>query len=232
MDGSVQCSCGHYNRHGYLCRHIFCVFRIHDIVKIPSPFINHRWTKNVLPPHLLDKRHRYGPCIEETNRIAADVHATIDECVSLIRNDTDKLSQFLIKVQEWKKQLEDEMPKPNVDKDALYADLLGVTVPETVAIKNPKKASTKGSKRIQHPAEQGKASKKPRTTRKVPFKRRRCSVCGQKGHNKRFHDKGKSVVQIEDDEDDEEDEDDDDEDAVQEEDGSDDEESTDEDTEE
>ena len=130
MDGSVQCSCSHYNRHGYLCKHIFCVFRIHNIVRIPNPYINRRWTKNVLPPHLLDKRHRYGPCVEETDRIASDVHSTIDECVSLIRNDTDKLSQFRIKVQEWKKQLEDEMPTPNVDKDALYADLLGVTVPD------------------------------------------------------------------------------------------------------
>nr|GEV91212.1 FAR1 DNA binding domain-containing protein [Tanacetum cinerariifolium] len=70
-NGSVTCSCGHYNRHGFLCRHVFCVFRIYEIHKIPDVYLNRRWTKNVLPAYLLDKRHRYGPCIEETYSLAS-----------------------------------------------------------------------------------------------------------------------------------------------------------------
>nr|GFA11095.1 probable manganese-transporting ATPase PDR2 [Tanacetum cinerariifolium] len=71
------------------------------------------------------------------------------------------------------------------EKEALYADLLGVTVPEQVVIKNPKKSSNKGSKRRKSATEIVKAKKKPRTTRKVPFKHRTCSKCGEKGHNRR-----------------------------------------------
>ncbi|GJV84839.1 FAR1-related sequence 5-like protein [Tanacetum coccineum] len=78
-----------------------------------------------------DFRKEYGPCIEETNRLAAEVHATIEDCVGLIRNDTDKLNKFLTTVKALKKQLEDEMPKPDYahNKEALFSNLLGVTVP-------------------------------------------------------------------------------------------------------
>ncbi|GKE39928.1 FAR1 DNA binding domain-containing protein, partial [Tanacetum coccineum] len=155
MDGSVTCSCGHYNHHGFLCRHVFCVFRIYGIDKIPDVYLNRRWTKNVLPAHLLDKRHRYSPCIEETDTLAS--------------------------------QLEDETQTPNVkpNNEALYFDLLGVTVPDKVVIKTPRSIfRSKGTRRMKSPAEIGKAKTIARTNRKVPFKRHTCSACGGKGHNK------------------------------------------------
>nr|GEW44623.1 hypothetical protein [Tanacetum cinerariifolium] len=136
------------------------------ITRIPESYIHRRWTKEAIPAHLLEKRHGYGPCIEETDRLAAEVHATIEDCVGLLRSYTDKLTQFLI-------------------TEALYADLLGVTVPEQVVIKNPKKSSNKGFKRRKSATEIVKAKKKPKTTRKVPFKHRTCSKCGKKGQNKR-----------------------------------------------
>nr|GEZ63631.1 protein FAR1-related sequence 5-like [Tanacetum cinerariifolium] len=73
----------------------------------------------------------------------------------------------------------------NHNNEALYADLLGVIVPEQVVIKNLKISSNKGSKRRKSAVEEGKAQRKPRTTRKVPFKKRTCSKCEEKGHNSR-----------------------------------------------
>nr|GEW13600.1 hypothetical protein [Tanacetum cinerariifolium] len=59
----------------------------------------------------------YGPCIEETDQIALDIHTTIEYCVNHLRNDTEKLTEFLAKVNELKKNLDDELPpephKPN-----------------------------------------------------------------------------------------------------------------------
>ncbi|GKB36878.1 FAR1-related sequence 5-like protein, partial [Tanacetum coccineum] len=155
MDGIVTCSCGHCNRHGFLCRLVFYVFQIYGIDKIPDAYLNRHWTKNVLPTHLLDKRHRYGPCIEETDTLAS--------------------------------QLEAETQTPNVEpnKEDLYADLLGVTVPDKVVIKTPRSIfRSKGTRRMKSAAEIGKAKTIARTNRKVPFKRRTCSACGGKGHNK------------------------------------------------
>ncbi|GKE41026.1 FAR1 DNA binding domain-containing protein [Tanacetum coccineum] len=187
MDGSVTCSCGHYNRHGFLCRHVFCVFRIYGIHKIPDVYLNRHWTKNVLPAHLLDKRHRYSPCIKETDTLASQVHQTIEDCISLFRNDSDKLTELLSTVKELKKKLEAETQTPNVEpnKEDLYADLLGVTVPDKVVIKTPRSIfRSKGTRRMKSAAEIGKAKTIARTNRKVPFKRRTCSACGGKGHNK------------------------------------------------
>ncbi|GJW06932.1 FAR1-related sequence 5-like protein, partial [Tanacetum coccineum] len=160
MDRSVTCSCGHYNRHGFLCRHVFCVFHIYGIDKIPDAYLNSRWTKNVLPSHLLDKRHRYGPCIEETETLASQIHQTIEDCIGLFRNDSDKLSELLATVKEMKKKLEDETQTTNVEqnKEALYADLLGVTVPDKVVIKTPRSIfRSKGTRRMKSAAEIGKA---------------------------------------------------------------------------
>nr|GEY48614.1 protein FAR1-related sequence 5-like [Tanacetum cinerariifolium] len=186
MDASVTCSCGHYNRHGFLCRHVFCVFHIYGIDKILDAYLNRRWTKNVLPAYLLDKRHRYGPCIEETNTLASQVHQTIEDCISFFRNDTDKLSELLLTVKALKK-LEDEMQTPNVEpnKEALYADLFGETVLDKVVIKTPRSIfRSKGTRRMKSAAGIGKAKTIARTNRKVPFKWRTCSKCGGKGHNK------------------------------------------------
>nr|GEU29980.1 FAR1 DNA binding domain-containing protein [Tanacetum cinerariifolium] len=187
IDGSVTCSCGHYNYHGFLCRHVFCVFRIHGFDKIPDVYINRRWTKNVLHAHLLDKRHRYGPCIEESERLASDIHSTIKDCISLFKNDSDKLSEFLSTVKELKKKLEDETQVPNVEpnKDDLYSELLDVTILDKVVIKTPKLIfRSKGTRRIKSATEIGKAKTIARSNRKVPFKRRTCNACGGKGHNK------------------------------------------------
>lgn len=191
MAGTINCSCGHYNRHGYLCRHVFCVFGIHGIENIPQNYISPRWRKNVLPPHLHEKRHKYGPCIEETEILASKLTSTLEECIELIRNDPEKLSALLTKIQDLKKETEADIP-PQAEpqtKDALYEDLLGVKTPAVIDIKNPiicnTKGNRKGSGRIVSEIEKGKNKTKARTNRKVPFKQRTCSNCGEQGHNKR-----------------------------------------------
>nr|GEY11146.1 hypothetical protein [Tanacetum cinerariifolium] len=132
------------------------IFReIYGIDKIPDAYLNHRWTKNVLPAHFLDKRHRYGPCIEETNTVEKKLEA--------------------------KKQT----PNVEPNKEDLHVDLLGVTVPDKVVIKTPRSIfRSKGTMRIKSATEIGKAKTIARTNMKVPFKWRTCSACGGKCHNK------------------------------------------------
>lgn len=59
-DGSVVCSCRHFARYGFLCRHIFCVFKNRDIEVIPNQYILRRWTRDIIPPDLRRKTNRYG----------------------------------------------------------------------------------------------------------------------------------------------------------------------------
>nr|GEX66589.1 FAR1 DNA binding domain-containing protein [Tanacetum cinerariifolium] len=146
LDGSITCSYNHFGRHGYLCPHVFCVLHINFIDTIPERYISKKWRKDVLPHHLLEKRHRYGPCIEETNQLAYDIHTTIEYCVNRLRNDTEKLTEFHAKVNELKKNLDDELPpephKPN--NEDIFQKLLGVTTPNEVVVKVPKGIRNKG----------------------------------------------------------------------------------------
>ncbi|GJV41259.1 FAR1 DNA binding domain-containing protein [Tanacetum coccineum] len=168
-DGSFECSCGHYNRHGFLCRHVFCVFGTLGMDTIPENYISRRWRKNHLSDHLRDKRHRYGPCIEESESLASDIYSRVEDCINLIRNDPDKLKVFLAKVTDMKKELENDMSSQNEpqNKESFYEDILGVKAPDTVVIMNPNKCPNKGHRRFKSAAEKGKAIKKARTNRKV-----------------------------------------------------------------
>ncbi|GJZ43885.1 FAR1-related sequence 5-like protein [Tanacetum coccineum] len=189
-DGSFECSlCLHYNRMGFCVKtqHVFCVFGTLGMDTIPENYISRRWRKNPLPDHLRDKRHRYGPCIEESESLASDIYSRVEDCINLIRNDPEKLKVLLAKVTDMKKELQNDMSSQNEpqNKDVLYEELLGVKAPETVVIMNPNKCGNKGHRRFKSAAEKGKAIKKARMNRKVPFKHRECSKCGQMFHNKR-----------------------------------------------
>ncbi|GJV72972.1 FAR1-related sequence 5-like protein [Tanacetum coccineum] len=198
LDGSITCSCNHFGRHGYLCRHVFCILHINFIDTIPERYISKRWRKDVIPRHLLEKRHRYGPCIEETDQLASDIHTTIEYCVNRLRNDTEKLTEFLAKVNELKKNLDDELP-PEPQKsnnEDIFQKLLGVTTPNEVVVKVPKGIRNKGcgtgGARFIGPGE--KAKNKAKTKQQG----RSCSICFETGHNmrtcKRNKSKGKEIV--------------------------------------
>nr|GEY06335.1 hypothetical protein [Tanacetum cinerariifolium] len=113
LDGSITCSCNHFGRHGYMCRHVFCVLHVNSIDRIPKRYISKRWRKDVLPGHLLEK---------------------------------EKLTEFLAKVNDLKKNLNDELPsethKPN--NEDVFQKFLGVTTPNKVLIKVPKGIRNKG----------------------------------------------------------------------------------------
>ncbi|GJV02288.1 FAR1 DNA binding domain-containing protein [Tanacetum coccineum] len=71
------------------------------LMKTTSPSeSSNSFFQTALPAYLLDKRHRYGPCIEETDTLASQFHQTIKDCISIFRNDTDKLSELLSTVKE------------------------------------------------------------------------------------------------------------------------------------
>ncbi|XP_035832663.1 protein FAR1-RELATED SEQUENCE 5-like [Helianthus annuus] len=57
-DLTVSCVCMGFTRVGYLCRHVFCVFRHHNIFQIPARYIHPRWCRDAIPAsvHLLENR--------------------------------------------------------------------------------------------------------------------------------------------------------------------------------
>ncbi|KAK9075670.1 hypothetical protein SSX86_003996 [Deinandra increscens subsp. villosa] len=54
LDEAYECPCMGFTRNGYLCRHIFDVFRINAVKQIPRPYIKNRWRRQILPSFLYD----------------------------------------------------------------------------------------------------------------------------------------------------------------------------------
>nr|XP_043633023.1 protein FAR1-RELATED SEQUENCE 5-like [Erigeron canadensis] len=158
--GSIKCSCNQFGRHGYLCRHIFCVFKNKNVQEIPKEYISKRWRRDVLPRHLLHDKHRYGRRNDEADKIATEAFENLELCFSKLRNNPEKLSDFVSKLN---KLTEDTLADlPNIsgkeDKEVVYQELLGVTEPEELTILPPTPAKNKGSgthtgKRLVNPGE-------------------------------------------------------------------------------
>nr|GEZ91184.1 hypothetical protein [Tanacetum cinerariifolium] len=111
----------------------------------------------------------YGPCIEEADQLASDIHTTIEYCVNRLRNDTEKLTKFLAKA---------------------------FLHPNEVVVKVPKgiwnKGCGTGGARFIGPSE--KAKNKAKTKQQG----RSCSICFETRHNmrtcKRNKSKGKEIM--------------------------------------
>ncbi|GKD23404.1 protein FAR1-related sequence 5, partial [Tanacetum coccineum] len=125
-DGSVVCSCQLFVQIGILCKHIFCVFKKANVERIPQQYILKRWTKNLIPATLRNKRNRYG----EKNVI-------VDHYVHLLSKDEPRLGTFVEKLKLPKKDVEADYPNPpSKNKTDNLEQLVGVPKPAVVDGRN------------------------------------------------------------------------------------------------
>ncbi|GJV73298.1 protein FAR1-related sequence 5 [Tanacetum coccineum] len=66
---------------GILCKHIFCVFKNANVEMIPQQYILRRWTKNLIPAGLRNKRNRYGEKNVVVENYANEATSIVDHCV-------------------------------------------------------------------------------------------------------------------------------------------------------
>nr|XP_043616799.1 protein FAR1-RELATED SEQUENCE 3-like [Erigeron canadensis] len=175
QEKTISCKCNLFGRSGYLCRHIFCVFKAKNIVKIPDEFITKRWRKDILPHHLLESRHRYGYKNTESEKQSNEAMANLELCLSRLRNDPQDLSDFVQLINKLTHDKLSQLPKPDPknEKEETYKRLLGVTIPEKVKIRPPRGINNKGSgthtgKRLKNPRE-AQVNKKRRTVRQCKW---------------------------------------------------------------
>ncbi|GJX10970.1 FAR1-related sequence 5-like protein [Tanacetum coccineum] len=77
-DSSVTCCCQLFVRSGILCRHIFCVFKNFKVSCIPDQYILRRWTKDLIPPDLRNKKNRYGEKNEAIEKLSMEASIILD----------------------------------------------------------------------------------------------------------------------------------------------------------
>ncbi|XP_076896935.1 protein FAR1-RELATED SEQUENCE 5-like [Bidens hawaiensis] len=72
-DNSASCSCMGFTRIGFLCRHVFCVYRIKKVDKIPLKYVSDRWKRDVLPRSVFSISNRFSVNSEGLNSFAIKI---------------------------------------------------------------------------------------------------------------------------------------------------------------
>ncbi|GJT07367.1 protein FAR1-related sequence 5 [Tanacetum coccineum] len=151
-----------------------------NVELIPQKYILRRWTKNLIPAALRNKRNRYGEKNVVVENYANEATSIVDHCVHLLSKDEPKLGAFVEKLKSLKKEVEADCPNPSSNnKTDNLEQLVGVPKPSVVDVNNPTIGSTKGRKKLRIKGEKENAIEKSLKGRNS------CSLCGGTDHNKR-----------------------------------------------
>ncbi|XP_019161884.1 PREDICTED: protein FAR1-RELATED SEQUENCE 5-like [Ipomoea nil] len=187
-DYTATCSCKMFERTGFLCRHIFCVFKDRGLESIPSRYVVSRWTKGAcLKPifHIDDTIVDQSSKVENvrifTNLLWSDIYA----CVGLADGNIERLSQLRRVICEQRQLFLQEGSEDGSgvvaggSKQSVINSFCGdVSQGSTVEVRDPIQAKNKGSgKRLKSTREKA-ASKCVKQSRK-------CHTCEEYGHNSR-----------------------------------------------
>nr|GEU94482.1 hypothetical protein [Tanacetum cinerariifolium] len=148
-DGLVVCSCQLFVRVGILCKHIFCVFKNHNVKMISQQYILRCWTKNLILVALRNKRNRYGKKNVVVENFANEKTLIVDHCVHLLSKDETRLDAFVGKLKSLKKEVKaDCLNPPSKNKTDNLEQLVGALKPPAVDVNNLTIGSTKGTKKV------------------------------------------------------------------------------------
>ncbi|XP_022032688.1 protein FAR1-RELATED SEQUENCE 5-like [Helianthus annuus] len=172
VDNTMTCSCMGFIRLGYLCRHVFCVYKNMNIEQIPELYQVTRWMIDALPSNVFSIENRYGVAVDELTKLRQDATASFEACVNRLWRDMERLSEFADEMKNLKNKIYEEVPiQPAYNsKEVVMANLAGVvSSSKEVTLTAPQGIRNKGSgtkHRLIGPGEKAmEKSKKKKTTR-------------------------------------------------------------------
>nr|GEU58044.1 hypothetical protein [Tanacetum cinerariifolium] len=143
-DGSVECTCRHFLRYGFLCRHVFCVLKNCNIEIIPERYILRRWRRDLIPPALRRNKNRYGEKDEAIEKLTNEANFVVDECLFLLRKEKEQLKQFVENLENIKKEIQVKVPNlPSQKMGDVIEDIYAIKKPKQNLVNNPQKARNK-----------------------------------------------------------------------------------------
>ncbi|PWA63874.1 FAR1 DNA binding domain-containing protein [Artemisia annua] len=139
---SVKCSCPHFERRGFLCRHAFYTLRANLIKKIPKQYLLRRWRKEavVLPP-LGSSYKASGSSGSSISKIYSKVNGIINQC----GYDEEKLSKFLEQLSGYESELESStVPQTSASTEQSLSSMIGIPVSPALKVFPPDTGQNKG----------------------------------------------------------------------------------------
>ncbi|GJX35015.1 hypothetical protein Tco_0246572 [Tanacetum coccineum] len=147
---------------------------------IPQQYILRRWTKNLIPATLRNKRNRYGEKNVVVENFANEATLIVNHCVHFLSKDEPRLGAFVEKLKLLKKDVEADCPNPpSKNKTDNLEQLVGVPKPLVVDVNNPSVGTTKERQKLRIKGGKEKAIEKSLKGMNS------CSLCGGTDNNKR-----------------------------------------------
>ncbi|XP_071734227.1 protein FAR1-RELATED SEQUENCE 5-like [Rutidosis leptorrhynchoides] len=180
VSGEAHCSCLLFNREGRLYRHIFHVYEINDIFKIPKQHILRRWTRDASESlNVIFASVNYH---SDAYLITKHLINTFRRVVSNCKNDKEILQLFSDRFDGFVKEFAHSIPDQHssVTKVQQIENVLGFSKPSNVKVHAPVVVPNKGqrsSKRYKSAREEAAS--------KSSVNRRKCQRCKGIGHNVR-----------------------------------------------
>ncbi|XP_042005916.1 protein FAR1-RELATED SEQUENCE 5-like [Salvia splendens] len=183
-DDTYFCECKLFGRHGYLCSHIFFLFRNNEVKKIPDKYCESRWMKTSLAKAVHGEFH--DPVL--THSSADDRQTVSKQAISMFygflrqfETDIDALRAFVAGIEELGNSLQTGTPATSVaEKRRMVEEFYGMVRPESVAVHPPDVVKTKG-----HASSSASRliSKREKAIKDASRPPRQCKACHEVGHH-------------------------------------------------
>ncbi|KAK9048885.1 hypothetical protein SSX86_032148 [Deinandra increscens subsp. villosa] len=142
LEDSYECPCLGFTRNGYLCRHIFSVFRVNAVKEIPGRYIKNRWRRQILPPRLYDIPSRLSVENSDLAVMRSEVMECVSVCIDRLSDNLEGLQLFAADINEIKNGVVAKYPgKSAANKRAgIMEELIGKVDDVSLGLTPPHKA--------------------------------------------------------------------------------------------
>ncbi|KAJ0486950.1 putative transcription factor FAR family [Helianthus annuus] len=145
---TVSCTCLGFTRIGYLCRHVFCIFRYHQIERIPSHYIIPRWKRDALPSVVHSVSNIYSSNNSEFAIIHNEIMDLVTQCTTRLRRNPDQLRSLSSEIKRIRNRVFESFPcepQPrSVQKTANISDILNIPSNLSKSVHPPQGIRNKG----------------------------------------------------------------------------------------
>ncbi|XP_076921982.1 protein FAR1-RELATED SEQUENCE 5-like [Bidens hawaiensis] len=184
---TVTCECMGFTSIGYLCRHVFCIYRHQGIDKIPMKYVSLRWCRDALPSGVYCMENRYCAYLTRSSIIRRRISDNIQMCIDRLRCNARYLEELDLQIKAIKEKIFEEFPlEPTYSKEVVIEELLSHKKPIKILITTPNGIQNKGSRKTKRPIGPSEKAKKKSKKKGKKKSRRKCNFCNKRV---RLHDK-------------------------------------------
>ncbi|KAK9075611.1 hypothetical protein SSX86_003937 [Deinandra increscens subsp. villosa] len=139
LEDTYECPCLGFTRNGYLCRHIFSVFRVNAVKEIPGRYIKNLWRRQILPPRLYDIPSRLSVENSDIAVLRSEVMECVSVCIDRLSDNFEGLQLFAADINEIKNGVVEKFPaKSAANKRAgIIDELIGKVDDVSIALTPP-----------------------------------------------------------------------------------------------